>query len=167
MDRDTRKWLSVIVGFLGLMAVANAVLLSSALKGHGNDPVPEAYSRGLKWNQTQEALQNSKALGWQVKMHVTGSGENARLELSVMDGAHQPITLDTSDTVLTRPSNDQPTQTLSLKPSATPGVYEAPVKLAVPGLWELQGVLKRGHDEYLTRVRMDVPASAVQPAKTL
>lgn len=167
MDRDTRKWVGTIVGLLSFMGVANAVLLTSALKGHGADAEPEAYSRALKWGQTQDALERSHALGWKVTATVTGTGTDARLQLQALDPTGAPIALDATEATLIRPSNDRPVQTLHLTPSGTPGEYTAPVQISAPGLWELQGVLTRGSDHYFARLRMDVHDGYTPEATTL
>lgn len=158
MDKDTKKWMGTIFGFLGLMACANALLLTAALQGPGQQLEPNAYAKALDWNATHEAQQKSQALGWALKTELASPDATGthRLTLTLTDATGAPVLLDPGKVTFVRPSNQRMREEVTLVAQGE-GRYEANAKLPAPGLWELQLELHRGADVFLRKERLDIP----------
>lgn len=165
MDKDTKKWLGVIFGFIGLMAVFNGLLLSAALSDRKSlEAIPGAYDQGLKWDQTRVALDASEQLAWTAALSV-GPGNvpgSWRLEVTLQDAQAQPVTLDQALVQLERPSDLHAGTSLTLVQSA-PGRYAGEVALSGYGKWYATLRLDRGSERYLRRHEVFVPAPASEP----
>lgn len=157
MDADAKKWLGVVGGFIGLMAIFNGMLLSAALGDNGFAAEPDAYKKALAWDAHQEALRRSQALGWKTEVRLSEvQAGKAQLLLSVRDGQDQPVQLSQAALVWSRPADVRLQERLSLKPVG-PGLYEAVVAVPVKGLWEAQLSLSRGEEVYQDQSRLEVP----------
>ena len=164
MDRDTKKWLGVIFGFIGLMAAFNALLLSAALSDRKSlEAIPGAYDQGLKWDQTQAMLVASEQLGWTVAIaaHPGSTPGVTLLTASVQDRQGAPVLLDKAHAVLTRPSDRHIERHVTLAAQA-PGTYSAEVPLELAGKWYASLDLARQSERYVRRHELSVPGPGAE-----
>lgn len=156
MDTHAKKWIGMIAGFIGLMALFNGILLSAALGDNGFAPEPDAYKKALAWDAHQAAIGRSRALGWKTSVQVTPAQDGkAQLTLSVRDGQDQPVNLSNAEVVWSRPADARLHHTLTLR-GVGPGQYEVSVPVPVKGLWEAQLSLSRGQEVYQDQPRLEV-----------
>ena len=136
-----------LVGFFGVMLIANGIFLYYALGTFNGFETRDAYKRGLNYNARIAADAAQNARGWQaVARHNSGSGE---LLLEVRDRSGAGLAGLTISGEIRRPVTDREDQTVSFR-ETSPARYAAPAKLTA-GQWVLS-------------VEMREPGSAGEPA---
>lgn len=86
-----RGWPTGIAIGLGAVVVANAVMISIALRHPSVPASKDHWSESLAWDQELARREASAALGWSVAK-IERSGEGAQhLEFSVVDRQGQPV----------------------------------------------------------------------------
>jgi hypothetical protein len=63
MTKDGGKWLMIVGGLLGGTVLSMGVLIASALSDGGAQPIPDAYERALRWDETHPATSRGHAAG--------------------------------------------------------------------------------------------------------
>lgn len=127
---EGRHVLLWLIGFFGLMLVANGIFLYCALatfSGGDTDP----YRKGLHYNDTLAAAQHQAEQGWSAALSY--DAKTGRLSLGLTDKLAQPVRGLRIEAVVSRPATDKEDRTLPLEETA-PGVYASEVKLG-PGQW--------------------------------
>ena len=81
-----------LVGFFGLILVANIALVDFAISTFGGVDTPSSYQAGLHFKDEEAAAAAQKALGWTVDGRVTSVGDERRLAVEVVDKSGQPVT---------------------------------------------------------------------------
>jgi nitrogen fixation protein FixH len=125
--RHVLLWL---IGFFGLMLIANGIFLYCALatfSGGDTDP----YRKGLHYNDTLAAAQHQAEQGWNAALSYDAKAE--RLALGLTDRLAQPVTGLHIEAAVSRPATDKEDRKLPLEEEA-PGVYASEIKLG-PGQW--------------------------------
>lgn len=128
--------LAWIVGFFALIFAANGVLLYFAIGSFPGLEVESSYKVGQQYNDEIEAAAVQAALGWNVNVQATRTGDGARLTASFADKSRQPERGLTVTVRLQHPSDARRDQTVSLA-ETQPGVYEADVASVSTGHWIL------------------------------
>ena len=126
-----RHVLYALIGFFGVMLLANGIFLYLAVTTFTGLDNPNAYQEGVSYNDRIEAADRQAALGWSHKLTLTKAG---RMELSISDKAGDAISgLKISGTIA-RPATDRFTQELTFKEVGL-GLYAAPVSNIDVGNW--------------------------------
>lgn len=126
-----RHVLFALIGFFGVMFIANGIFIYLALSTfHGLDN-PNAYERGLNYNDRIEAADKQSALGWSHQVVAVGGGE---LQVSIRDRTGQPVTGLIVSGEIRRAVGDEAGLSLKLE-SAGNGLYRASAAEAEPGNW--------------------------------
>ena len=173
---EGRRWFqwapAVIVGFLGLVAVVDAVIISFAENGvppglaarilpivGGGVQVHSAFpglvahdyqARVENYAAYQRRLQAQKALGWQVRKGFIDpplAGRDAVFKVQLRDRSGQPLAHAVVAGSFMRPSNAGEDQRFGMR-EVGPGLYRALVRLPKPGNWELLLDIRRGDALY-------------------
>ncbi|MEJ2479292.1 MAG: FixH family protein [Acidihalobacter sp.] len=176
---EGKRWFqwapTVIVGFLGVVAVVDAVIISFAENGvppelaarilpavgggvqvHSAFPgmVAQDYqARTENYAAYQRRLQAQKALGWQVRkgfIDPPRAGHDAVFQLELRDRAGRPLVEAAVTGSFMRPSNAGEDQRFVMR-EVRPGQYRAVIRLPRPGNWELLLDIRRGDALYEVR----------------
>ena len=153
-----RHVLMSLIGFFGLMLIANGLFVYFALStftGSDSDP----YRRGLHYNETLAAAERQAEEGWQSS--VSYDVAKRRLSLGLIDHQSQPVTGLQIEAVVGRPVTDKEDHALSLKEGAA-GVYSAGIELS-PGQWVVSAATPNepefGTPAYQLKQRLNVRAT--------
>jgi nitrogen fixation protein FixH len=98
--------------------------------------VESSYKAGQQYNDEIEAAAVQAALGWNVNVRATRSGDGARLSASFADKARQPERGLSVTVHLQHPSDARRDQRVTLE-ETRPGVYEADIASISTGRWIL------------------------------
>ncbi len=127
-----RKLLYWLIGFFGVMLLANAVFIWLALDTFTGVIDENAYQDGLQYNQRLEAAAAQRALGW----HGNVVQEEAQVVLTLNGPDGQPVRGLILEAEFVRPTNDGQDRTLPMVEVAA-GRYRAPLDLPLSGNWDL------------------------------
>lgn len=145
-------WTAGIVGFFSIQAViwAIAITLTSTDKTHA---VIADYERGgLSWDQTQQMIKESEALGWSTNLSIdTQSSLPGRrtITLTVLDRNQQPIEVAEINLEVFHRGQAAIVYDLKLLPSDEPGVYVGQLEMTRPGYWQFSGAIDHPTGFYL------------------
>lgn len=128
---EGRHVLLGLIGFFGVMVLANAVFLYFAVSTFSGGDASNAYRKGLHYNETLEAARRQAERGWRTELAY--DGRTGRLTLTVLDRAMAPVIGLHVGAKLGRPATDRQDRRVVLKEDAA-GIYAATLDLA-PGLW--------------------------------
>lgn len=147
-----------LVGFFGLMLIANGLFVYFALStftGSDSDP----YRRGLHYNDTVAAAERQAERGWRSSLSYDAG--NRRLSLGLTDNQAKPVTGLKINALVGRPVTDKEDHALSLKEEAS-GVYSADIELR-PGQWVVSAATpeepRSGEPAYQLKQRLSVSAT--------
>jgi nitrogen fixation protein FixH len=142
------------LGFFGIVAAMNAVLLRAATTTFGGVDTSSAYKMGLAFNTEIAAARAQQTLHWLVDAKVTRSPQgDASLSVNVRDsrGASPPAIALVAK--LAHPADTRRDQIVAMRQIA-PGVFDGAVR-AEPGQWDMVIDISRG-GERLFRSRSRV-----------
>lgn len=139
-----------IVGLAFAMVLAvNITFITLAITTFTGEDVPDAYDRGLAYNDIIEERAEQAALGWTASLGAAldeSGAAHVTVNLTDADGA--PISGATV-TMLFRRSTHEGEDTSALLTDAGDGTYEADVALPGAGLWDVRGRADRDEGERL------------------
>ena len=84
-----RHVLFALLGFFGVMLIANGFFIYFALSTYQGLDNPNAYERGVNYNQRIEAAEKQAALGWS---HQVVAGDVGKLQVIIRDKTGEPVT---------------------------------------------------------------------------
>ena len=143
----------VVVLILVTMVGSLSMLFITKWDG-GAQIVENYYQKTLDWNETAEALEKSKALGWQMMPQIKSSngGNTQTVTITLQDAQGNPIQNAQGKLIATRPSN------ASLKIEtpfvATTNGYQATLTVPLLGYWDLSFIIQKGKDVFLHQTRI-------------
>ena len=120
-----------LLGFFGVMLMANGIFIYFALSTFEGVDNPNAYKQGLQYNQRIEAERRQAALGW---THAVSLKTADRLELSVQGRDGKPVSGLAVNGTVTRPVAADAAQELAFEETGL-GVYAANMTALPPGNW--------------------------------
>lgn len=127
-----RHLLYALLGFFGVMLVANVIFIWLALSTFSGATSKTAYEDGLAFNERLDAAADQKARGWQGELRT--EGDRVVLTMERADG--RPLGGLTLDALFLRPTHDGMDRRLPMSEIA-PGRYSAPLALPAPGNWDV------------------------------
>ncbi len=131
-----------LIGFFGVMFVANAIFVYFALATFSGGDTSSPYRKGLDYNETLAAAERLAARGWQGE--VGYDDRSGRLSLMLRDRESAPVTGLIIEAMLSRPATANEDRAVRLT-EAEPGIYAANIKLD-PGLWVISVASGEGSD---------------------
>lgn len=138
-----RHVLAALIGFFGLMGVANAFFVYFALGTFNGFESRDAYRKGVAYNEQLAADEAQASLGW--KTSTLYDQARKRLLVRIADASGAPVAGLSGKAELRRPVTDRDDRGLELREAAS-GVYEAEVSLAA-GQWIVAAELFSGAGE--------------------
>ncbi len=127
-----RHLLYWLLGFFGVMLVANIIFIWLALDTFTGVTNKNAYQDGLAYNERLAAAEAQKALGWQGQV----TQGDRTLVLTLKDGKGAAVRGLQLEALLMRPTHDNADQRRVMVEQA-PGRYLAPLELPAGGNWDL------------------------------
>ncbi len=157
-DGPRDRWIPwLIVGFFGIVIVANAVMVFFAMSSFTGLQTEGHYLRGLEYNRVLEAERAERALGWTVSVEFSSTGaRRGRIAARVRDAAGAPVDGAAVTADLVRPARQGYDMRVTLA-AKSGGIYAADVELPLSGLWEIQTQIVRRSDVYSTVTRTVAP----------
>ncbi|NNE58087.1 MAG: FixH family protein [Hellea sp.] len=126
-----------LIGFFGIMIIANAAFVYFAVTSFRGEDVPRSYRQGLEYNQTIQKRRDQNKLGWQASYNIlkTEAGQN-QLILALKDKDGARLSDLSIEATLRHPTDTDLDRTLSFS-QISPGLYQAkgPIPL---GQWQLR-----------------------------
>jgi nitrogen fixation protein FixH len=126
-----RHVLLALVGFFGVMLLANGIFLYFALSTFDGLSTPHPYQEGLHYNERIAEERRQAALGWSYRLAVTGE---RRLELTIRDKTGNPVSGLEVRGDIARAVADRVTGPRLLKEGSA-GTYVVSVEDLEPGNW--------------------------------
>lgn len=123
--------LAIVSAFFGsIFAITGAFFWIAQTTFPGSDPA--AYRRGLYYNRILAEAARQDQLGWEV----TARYEAGRLLVVAVDREGRPLTGESVQARVGRPTTNRYDQTVQL-PEGAGGTYAAPLSLE-PGSWDVE-----------------------------
>jgi nitrogen fixation protein FixH len=135
-----RHVLAGLVGFFGVMLLANAIFVYFAVATFSGGDTSKPYQRGLAYNQTIEADAAQAARGWRTEIGY----QSGTLAFHVTDRTGAPVTRLHVAAEFARPATDKHDRRVVLQ-EVSDGRYSAAIDLP-QGLWVIS-VASRHNDE--------------------
>jgi len=137
-----RMVLFCLIGFFGVVAAANAIMIRAAVSTFGGVETASSYQAGLAFARESAAAQTQDELHWQVKANVRPMADNTLVEIEARDAAGLPLAGLDAVARLERPTDQRVDQNVALHDSA-PGQFRGMIG-PVAGQWDLVIELSRG-----------------------
>ena len=132
--RTVLYWL---LGFFGIVALMNGIMIYTALTTFRGVQLPNAYEKGVKYEQRIIAAEEQRKLGWKVDVTVgkNDKGERA-FTVSALDKDGAPLHNLTIDARLQHPTDEAGDQPVTIVESG-PGLFKGIAPTAHDGQWTL------------------------------
>jgi nitrogen fixation protein FixH len=117
-----------------------------AFRHQPSEVTPQAYEKGLAYNQTLEAAAAQKALGWQVTL----SHADGRLSVLARDAKGAPLDSGQVEVWLIHPAQKALDRHLVLTPEGQ-GVYATAAALPSPSVWTAHITVQVADQQMQTR----------------
>ncbi|MEX2643419.1 MAG: FixH family protein [Acetobacterales bacterium] len=144
----------VFVGGFAVVIAANATLTYFALSSWTGLETREAYIRGNHYNAVLEADARQQALGWKVEAGLARLPDGSEgLNVELRDAAGRPFGGAAVTARLVRPTHEGYDLDLAV-PERAVGSYAVPVRLPLPGIWDVRIEARAGADTYRRTVRV-------------
>jgi nitrogen fixation protein FixH len=134
-----RHVLFAILGFFVLVTGVNGIMAYKAVTTFGGVETPDAYRKGLDYNQRIAAEEAQAGIGWQDEL--TYSAADRALVLILKDCEGQPVPGASVTATVGRSATNTFDQTLTMS-EISAGLYRAPVNLAA-GTWIVDATAAR------------------------
>lgn len=144
-----RQWtgqmlLFCLLGFFGVVFVANGVMVREALSTFGGLETESAYKAGRMFEEEVAMAKTQDARQWHVDAKVTPAADDARLDIDVRDAAGRPLTGIDAAATFERPTDRRMDRDVALTESE-PGRFHGSVEV-LAGQWDLVIELSRHGD---------------------
>ena len=150
-----RHVLIYLMGFFGVIFVANIIYIYLALSTFTGEHTVNAYDKGLAYNSTLAAAEEQKALPWSALLSAEPSGPQT-LDIDVSLQGAAPTDLSAEVTVR-RPTLDGYDQVIALQATSA-AHHSTRVVLPFSGVWDLDVTLTQdGTAVYRQTTRAVVP----------
>jgi nitrogen fixation protein FixH len=129
--------LAILVGFFGVMLVANGSLVYYALSTFSGEQEASPYEHGLAYDKDIAAAREQEARQWRVSVKALrpNPGAPASIDVAMRDAQNAPLEGLKVNATLEFPADKKLDARASLK-EAAPGEYRADAVLAA-GQWDL------------------------------
>lgn len=139
-----RTVLLLLLGFFGVVAAANAVFITLAVRTFTGLAVESPYQRGLAYNEELAAAAAQRARGWRTTLQFEPRQDGeAALAVAIRDAAGAPVVDLDVQAELRRPASQGHDVAAQLAPRAD-GSYGATLRLPLRGQWDLRLVATDG-----------------------
>ena len=139
-----RKVLYILLGFFGVMFVANGIFTYFAVSTFNGLVANDSYRRGLEYDERLAAEAQQERLGWTADLNLSDRGDELRLNLAGENG--RPVSGRLVRVRVGRPATDKFDRTVLLNETA-PGTYSREISLPGDGNWLASLEILEGFDE--------------------
>lgn len=126
--------LAMISAFFALIIATDLVLVYKAVSTFGGIDTPDAYRKGLAYNENIEAERRQLALGWTEKVNFDEA--TGALSIAITDALGNPIDNLAITAKLSRAATNKHDETRTLV-AKSGGIYEADLSHLAAGGWIL------------------------------
>ncbi len=131
-----RHVLLMLIGFFGVIFVANAIFITLAVKSFPGEAEEKSYMQGLNYNEVLIERASQAALGWQAQITRAERTENGGLiEMRLFDAEGRALPGLAIDGVLKRPTYAGDDVALVFVAMGG-GVYQAKAAVLDAGAWD-------------------------------
>ncbi len=127
-----RHVLMILVGFFATVAAVDGFMIYRAVSTFGGVETPDAYRKGIAYNESIAKDAQQSLLGWKDEVKVVGVPQ--RLQVALRDQAEGAVAGKHVVATVGRPATDRYDLKLTLAETA-PGLYEAALPAAGEGAW--------------------------------
>ena len=113
-----RTVLLCLVGFFGVVALANAIMIRAAISTFGGVETASSYQAGLAFTQNAAAARALDELHWQVRADVHPTAEQVTIEIDARDARDRPVTGLEASVALHHPTDRRADQIIAVSESA-------------------------------------------------
>ena len=126
--------LLIFIGFFATIFLVNGIMVYDALSTFGGLETPDAYRKGLAYNQRIAEGVAQEQRGWRDKLAWIPETQRVRFDLTDTAGAGVPGLVIGGE--IGRPATDRFDRKLGFKQTG-PGTYEAEAASLEPGWWTI------------------------------
>jgi nitrogen fixation protein FixH len=137
-----RTVLVCLIGFFGVVALANAILVRAAVSTFGGVETSSSYQAGLAFARDAAAARAQDGLHWQVKANVRPISESVVIEIDAHDGSGRPLGGLEANVILHHPTDGRADQPVSVSEDTAGHFRGTAIRFA--GQRELMIELSRG-----------------------
>ncbi|GAB5469950.1 MAG: FixH family protein [Rhodospirillales bacterium] len=127
-----RHLLYALLGFFGVMLIANVIFVWLALDTFTGVASKTAYQDGLAYNERLEAAAEQQARGWSGQVTLVPGA----LDLLLVDREGQPVRGLQLEAFVRRPTEDDSDRWITMVEREA-GHYRAPLELPLKGNWDV------------------------------
>lgn len=124
--------LMILVAFFATIATVDGFMIYRAVSTFGGVETPDAYRKGVAYNESIAKDAQQSVLGWKDEIKVVGAPH--RLQVALRDKGESAVAGKRVVATVGRPATDRYDVTLTLAETA-PGLYEAAFPDAGGGTW--------------------------------
>jgi nitrogen fixation protein FixH len=145
MTAAIRRWtgrtvLFWAIGIFGVVAAANAVMITSALRSFPGEDVTNPWLQGQAMARARASASAAAALGWRAQVTLAGPQAAPHLEGRVTDAQGRPLTGIVLKGALRRPATDRMDQPIEAIVGPE-GRIAVPLQPLARGRWTLRATL--------------------------
>ncbi len=133
-----------MLAFFGVVFAANGVMMWMAARTFDGVDEPDAYRRGVHYNERLAEARAQRALGWRVRVDLPAAaagGSRRRVMVTVQDRHRRPLSGLAVAVTMRSPVNAHEDRMVTLTPNPTrPGQYGR--ELALPRLGKWQAIVE-------------------------
>jgi nitrogen fixation protein FixH len=137
----------VLIGmlvFFGIVLVANGAFIFLALDSWTGLSTEDAYRKGVAYNETLDAAEAQKALGWRADLAFEAEDGGGLLQVAFEDARGDPVAGLTVTAAIRRPTHEGFDREVTLEPFDA-GRYAARIELPLSGQWDVS-LIARARD---------------------
>ncbi len=129
-----------MLAFFGVVFAANGVMMWMAARSFDGVDEPDAYRRGVHYNERLAEARAQRALGWRVRVDlpaVGADGSRRRVMVTVQDRHRHPLSNLAVAVTMRSPVNAHEDRAMTLSPDPVqPGRYGGELTLPRLGKWQ-------------------------------
>jgi len=133
----------------GIVFAVNITFIVLSLETFTGEDVPDAYDRGIAYNDVLDERAAQAALGWTAALGAElTTGTTAAISVDLTDSEGAPVTGAEVTILFRRTTHDGEDTSVTLS-ELNEGTYTANVELPGAGQWDVRGHAERGANEAL------------------
>lgn len=155
MKRGFSMFPGIIFAFIALNICIVGVTVYLATSDPSRAVEPDYYQKAVAWDAFAKQRDHSVKLGWKAQVETMGDHAGCTLSVRVVDAEGQPVSDGKVHVLAFASARAADRLKLDLVESQ-PGVYNAPIRVATPGLWEFAITVRARNDVFTASVSQDV-----------